>query len=184
MAVKMNLRIITKNHAADPEITLLTKSISKPNGCTTAMPTVWELIITCSLVSRLFENIIQILLKNINDNYRRFSRKLKLNRYSLYHIGENVQKWTRVFPTPRWVIIVSRTRRKKQKKIACPLLDVFACGQVSSPRLYRLRPKSEVGDILKLVCSKRFTRKYLNLKWTYESLPTAWSLKRIFRAIQ
>ena len=31
MAVKMNLRIITKNHAADPEIGFLTKSISKPN---------------------------------------------------------------------------------------------------------------------------------------------------------
>ena len=32
----------------------------------------------------------------------------------------------------------------KKKKIACPLLEVFACGQVSSPRLYRLtlrRPK-------------------------------------------
>ena len=27
----------------------------------------------------------------------------------------------------------------KKEKIACPLLDVFACGQVSSPRLYRLR---------------------------------------------
>ena len=38
---------------------------------------------------------------------------------------------------------LSHTRRsaaseKKEKKIACPLLDVFACGQVSSPRLYRL----------------------------------------------
>ena len=30
MGVKMNLRIITKNHAADPEIGFLTKSISKP----------------------------------------------------------------------------------------------------------------------------------------------------------
>ena len=28
---------------------------------------------------------------------------------------------------------------KKEKKIACPLLDVFAFAQVSSPRLYRLR---------------------------------------------
>ena len=28
---------------------------------------------------------------------------------------------------------------KKKKKIASPLLDVFAGGQVSSPRLYRLR---------------------------------------------
>ena len=40
----MNLRIITKSHAADPEIGFLTKSISKPNGCATAMPTAWELI--------------------------------------------------------------------------------------------------------------------------------------------
>ena len=28
---------------------------------------------------------------------------------------------------------------RKERKIACPLLDVFACGQVSSPRLYRFR---------------------------------------------
>ena len=53
--------------------------------------------------------------------------------------GENVQKWTRVFSTRRWVILVARTRRKKDKKIACPLLDIFSCGQVPSPRLYRLR---------------------------------------------
>ena len=43
MDVKLNLRIITKNHAADLEIGLLTKSISKPNGCAMAMPTAWEL---------------------------------------------------------------------------------------------------------------------------------------------
>ena len=43
MAVKMNLRIITKSHAADPEIRFLAKLISKFNGCATAMPTVWEL---------------------------------------------------------------------------------------------------------------------------------------------
>ena len=30
MAVEMNLRILTKNHAADSEIGFLTKSISKP----------------------------------------------------------------------------------------------------------------------------------------------------------
>ena len=37
---------------------------------------------------------------------------------------------------------LSHTRRsdasEKEKKIACPLLDVFTCGQVSSPRLNRL----------------------------------------------
>ena len=43
MSVKMNFRIITKNHAADPEIGFLTKAISKPDGYATAMPTAWEL---------------------------------------------------------------------------------------------------------------------------------------------
>ena len=48
----MNLRIITKNQAADPEIGFLTKSISKPNGRATAMPTAWELKINyfCDLI--------------------------------------------------------------------------------------------------------------------------------------
>ena len=39
----MNLRIITKNHASDPEIRFLTKSIPKPYGRATAMPPPWEL---------------------------------------------------------------------------------------------------------------------------------------------
>ena len=39
----MNLRIITKNHAADSETKALTKSISKPYGRATAMPTAWKL---------------------------------------------------------------------------------------------------------------------------------------------
>ena len=43
MGVKMKLGIIMKNHAADPEIGFLIKSISKPNGRATAMPTAWEL---------------------------------------------------------------------------------------------------------------------------------------------
>ena len=43
MGVKMNFRIITKNDVADPEIGFLTRSISKPYGRATAMPTVWEL---------------------------------------------------------------------------------------------------------------------------------------------
>ena len=43
MAVKMNLAIITKDHAADPEIGFLAKSISKSNSCETAIPTAREL---------------------------------------------------------------------------------------------------------------------------------------------
>ena len=45
MGVKMNSRMITKKNAADSVIGFLTKSISKPNGRATAMPTAWELII-------------------------------------------------------------------------------------------------------------------------------------------
>ena len=43
MAIKMNLRIITKNLEADLEIGFLRKSISKPYGHATAMPPAWEL---------------------------------------------------------------------------------------------------------------------------------------------
>ena len=39
----MNLRIITKKHAADPEIGFLTKSISKAYGRTTSIPPAWKL---------------------------------------------------------------------------------------------------------------------------------------------
>ena len=40
---KVNCKICTKNHAADPKIGFLATSISKTNGCATAMPTAWEL---------------------------------------------------------------------------------------------------------------------------------------------
>ena len=43
MGFKMNLTIITTYHAADSKIRFLTKSILKPYGRATAMPTVWEL---------------------------------------------------------------------------------------------------------------------------------------------
>ena len=52
--------------------------------------------------------------------------------------GENVQKMdASIFDSA-----LSHTRRsdasEKEQKIACPLFAKFACGQVSSPRLYRL----------------------------------------------
>ena len=46
MDAKMYLRIITKNHAAYPEIGSLIKSISKPYGRATAMPPAWFLVDT------------------------------------------------------------------------------------------------------------------------------------------
>ena len=50
MGVKINLRAIKKNHAADTEIGFLTESMSKPNGRPTAMPTAWELIFKNSVI--------------------------------------------------------------------------------------------------------------------------------------
>ena len=43
MGVKINLRIIPKNYAADPGIEFLTKSISKAYGRATAMPPALDL---------------------------------------------------------------------------------------------------------------------------------------------
>ena len=43
MGVKMNLRIMKKNHVADPEKGFLIKSIQKSYGRAMAMPPAWEL---------------------------------------------------------------------------------------------------------------------------------------------
>ena len=43
IGVKMNLRVKTKNHTADPGIGFLTKSISKLYDRATAKPPAWEL---------------------------------------------------------------------------------------------------------------------------------------------
>ena len=42
---KMNLWIIIKNHAADPEIGFLTKLILKQYGRAAAMPTAWKKLV-------------------------------------------------------------------------------------------------------------------------------------------
>ena len=68
MAVKMNLRIITKNHATDSEIGFLAKSISKSNGCATAMPTAWELKVEPTVfkikfqfeIIKFWENVLNV----------------------------------------------------------------------------------------------------------------------------
>ena len=53
--------------------------------------------------------------------------------------------------------VLSHTRRsdtsEKKTKIARPLLDVFACGQVSSPRLYRFH-ENRVFQIFCIVISE------------------------------
>ena len=44
IGVEINLMVMTKNNASDPEIEFLTKSISKPDGRATAIPTALRLI--------------------------------------------------------------------------------------------------------------------------------------------
>ena len=85
--MKINLRIITKNHAADPEIGFLKKSISKPYGRTTAMPTVWELnAAKFSVIStvRMFffltvlsHYILELIMQVFTINLSMFSNKSK-----------------------------------------------------------------------------------------------------------
>ena len=55
MAVKINLSIITKNHAADPEKEFLANSISMSNGCATAMPTAWDLRFTKRKIIQIYD---------------------------------------------------------------------------------------------------------------------------------
>ena len=63
---KMNLRIITRNHAADRKIRFLTKSISKPFGRAMAMPRAWELMRIGSVnFKRLFNRTERFVLFNI-----------------------------------------------------------------------------------------------------------------------
>ena len=61
MGVKMNLKIITKNHEADLEIGFLTKSILKPYGRATAMPPAWELKIKFLLRINFILNFLMLL---------------------------------------------------------------------------------------------------------------------------
>ena len=57
MGVKMNLIMITKNHAADSVIGFLTKSISNPCGRTTATPTALDLNLNY-MISQYFFSIL------------------------------------------------------------------------------------------------------------------------------
>ena len=82
----MNLRIITKNHAAGPKMGFLTKSISKPNGSATAMPRAWELKSTsvkdyneyCDSFSYTIY-VLKISSLNLQGQVRRLSRMVTIN---------------------------------------------------------------------------------------------------------
>ena len=69
----MNLTIITNNHAADPEIGFLAKSISKSNGCAKAMSTASEL--NSNLKFFLWHDLIYLKLRKSKfSHYRSHSK--------------------------------------------------------------------------------------------------------------
>ena len=51
----------------------------------------------------------------IYQNWQKLNKNTASTMTLLTDTGENVQKWTRVFPTRCWVILVARTRPKKRE---------------------------------------------------------------------
>ena len=62
--------------------------------------------------------------------------------------------------------LVARTRRKKRRKYSRPLLAKFACGQVSSLRLYRLNQNSCLGFIYNVIFTSDIFRRF----WDYQCI--------------
>ena len=73
MGVKMNLSIITKYRAADPDKRFFTKSILRPFGYVTAMPPAWELRRGVKMNLTIITKNIQLVEKN-GFPINRFSR--------------------------------------------------------------------------------------------------------------
>ena len=65
--------------------------------------------------------------------------------------GENGQKWTRVFSSHTRRSDASEKREENSVVALRSLLIIFACGKVSSPRLYRLR-KGKYIKLKKSIC--------------------------------
>ena len=98
----------------------------------------------CPCFESYLENVAnpQYCLKNHDQNFLKARNYYwKFNRYS----RKRPKVDAGIFNSA-----LSHTRRsdatEKRKKIACPLSDVFSCGQVSSPRLFRIR--SFIGTFL------------------------------------
>ena len=68
----MNLRVSTKNNAADPEKGFLIKSILKLCGRTRAMPTAWELRgkqVILDIRWKIYENPVLFFVGNIRKSF-------------------------------------------------------------------------------------------------------------------
>ena len=92
MGVKMNLRIIQKNHQADLEIEFLIKSISKPYGHAMAMPPAWELnfnnlhIMRMMAVSSTHSDVQKFLM-----SWKNFEFKIVFSRFEQFDVKELFQ---------------------------------------------------------------------------------------------
>ena len=72
-------------------------------------------------------------------------------KFNLTDTGENVQKWTRVFSTRCWVILVARTRRKKREENS-----VSTFGRFRLWTFFESSPVSVKG-MNHTVCHKKFS---------------------------
>ena len=94
--------------------------------------------------------------------------------------------WTSVTPRVCWFmkIVLQKWNYFGTKEKSCkwftnrvaPKIDYRAVGTgyESHPTACELRPKVDVGEILRLFGCKMSARKLIELNWTHESLPTAW----------
>ena len=60
MGLKMNLKLIPKNHAADTEKRFLAKSSSQPYGRAAAMPPAWELNVKIDELIRARRRLVKV----------------------------------------------------------------------------------------------------------------------------
>ena len=81
MGLKMNSRIIRKNHAAYAEIGFLTKLILMPYDRATAMPPLYELMKLFVFTQRSSIPGPSLLKSNLRDRYSKF--KIENSIYSL-----------------------------------------------------------------------------------------------------
>ena len=112
MGVKMNFRIITKNHAADPEIRFLTKSISKPFSRATVMPPAWELRQKYFRLGLFWSRIFSVILRNktLAITAKRYSRILWLSLSKFYCSWFHPVRSRSLFRRPKNSFDVSRAK--------------------------------------------------------------------------
>ena len=118
----------------------------KPSYC------VW-LILSSSVLA----TISQILRKRLSTIFIIFEKMLT----------DTCEKWTRVFSTRRWVILVARARRKKKRRKSVSTFDRFRLWTTFASSLVSVNPHAV-----------KFSLENNLIKEFQQCLPTAWEWKK------